>query len=362
MNDQENKRQHVGSNKSLWLGLIAIIIAIIALITAGFSWTQYKQDKASASATALSSNIEQQTLKTTIQQLDSKLSATQQNVVHLMASINNNQQQSALSQIAYLINLANLQLNINHNVTSALHLIKLAQSKVDALDDSRLFALNKSLLSNIDTLKSIPTFNMAKIISKIDSLSDAIKQSDLMPGPKDLKKAQKDSAEKEKALDKQSNGIWYHRLWHHVSSVKNLVIIRRSDGAIKPLLSIEQQSLLKSIMQGKLLIAKIAVMQRNNSVFQQELNTLKKWINSYYFESTDRSELLSALETLTKTNINPKVPDISDTIAVLNQSLNIVNSSQTTPAPKIKVEKKPNKQDAQSKKTLEHDANPGVAI
>ncbi len=351
MNDQENKRQHVGSNKSLWLSMIGVIIAIIALITASFSWTQYKQDKATSSASTLSSNIEQQTIKTSLQQLNTKLDNTQQNVAHLMASVNNNQQQSTLSQISYLINLANLQLSINHNIHSALHLLTLAQTKVDALDDPRLFALNKSLLSNIQTLKAAPTFNMAKLIAQIDALSDKINISKLMPDQADLKKAQQAATQKAQVKDKQPEGKWYHRLWHHVSSVKNLVIIRHTQGTIKPLLDPEQQSLLKTMMQSKLTLAEFAVMQHNDTVFQKELNVLKKWINNYYQDSMGRSELLDNLAAIMQTNVDPAVPDINDTIAVLNQSMSMAQEPST-----------PRKEQNLQKKPLEADANPGVAI
>lgn len=356
MNDPENKRQHVGLNKSLWLSLIATIVAIIALITASFSWTEYKQDKASTSASSLSSNIEQQTIKTSLQQLDTKLDNTQQNVARLMASVNNNQQQSTLSQISYLINLANLQLNINHNIQSALHLLNLAQTKVDALDDPRLFALNKSLLSNIQTLKSAPTFSIAKLVADIDALSDKLKISKLMPDQDDLKKAQQQATQKAQAVNEQPDGKWYHRLWHHVSGVKNLVIIRHNQGTIKPLLGPEQQSLLKSMMQSKLTLAEFAAIMHNNTVFQKELSILKKWINTYYQESINRAELLEDLNTIMQTNVDPKIPDINDTIAVLNQSINMAQESSTTPKPKQKDAPKP------QKKPFETEENSGVAI
>ena len=314
----------------LWVSIIAVVIAIIAILVAGFAYEQLETANKNNAAQALSSNSQQQAVQGSLQQLQTNLSATQQNVSQLMRRFGSSQQQTTLSQVAYLINLANLQLSVSHNAQASLHMLSLAQQKVQNLNDPRLFALNKVLLKDIAELKAVPKFNMTQVISEIDALNDAIAAANVVPNQKDLNRAEKKSAKAVAQTDTNNKDKWYDRAWHHLSGIKDLIIIRKTDPDVRPLLDSEQQVLIKSTMQSKLLLAEYAAIQHHNKLFQQHLTTVKKWIKKYFFDSVNREQLLAQLETIQNTNVSPKIPDIGDTITVLNQTLSAVADSQPT--------------------------------
>ncbi|PHQ82312.1 MAG: hypothetical protein COB66_00575, partial [Coxiella sp. (in: Bacteria)] len=333
----EDKGQKNTRGSGPWMAVVAIIIAIVAVVVAGFSWEQYRSFKESNDSAVLSTSASTQALKDNLQQVQSSLAATQQNVMQLMRSVGSNQQQSALSQIAYLINLANLQLNISHDTASSLHMLTLAQSKVEALSDPRLFPLNKALLKDISALQNVPKFNLTKVVSDIDTLSNDVTTSSLMPNQTDLKKAVAKSETDVAKTDTNKKDKWYNRFWHHLSGIKDLIIIRRNNPNMAPLLDAAQQTLIKSTIQSKLLLAEYAAVQHDNTLYQRHLKTVEKWIKTYYFDSVNRHSLLAQIETLQNVNVSPSTPNIGDTISVLNQTLSAItdNTKIATPSRSI---------------------------
>jgi uncharacterized protein HemX len=167
-----------------------------------------------------------------------------------------------------------------------------------------------------------------------------------MPSQKDLTKAEKKSEKDVAKTDTSKTDKWYNRAWHHLSGIKDLIIIRKNDPDIKPLLDTEQQVLIKSTIQSKLLLAEYAAIEHNNTLYQKHLATVEKWIKKYFFDSVDRESLLAQLKILQGTNISPKIPDINDTITVLNQTLSALTNStlsnaksQPTATPKKTTQK-----------------------
>ncbi len=307
------------ATRSTLVSIFSLLIAIAALVLAGFTWQQHMTLSHATEDT-------HSAIQTSIQQLQTNINTTQQNVTQLMHSVGSDQQQSALSQVAYLINLANLQLNINHNAAPALHLLSIAQSKVEALNDPRLLALNKTLIKDTLALKQAPKLNTTKIISEIDLLNSAIAQSTLIPNKQDLKKAVQTTKTAISKADNQVQHKWYQRLWYHISGVKNLIIVRHYNPKLKPLLDTEQQTLIKSALQAKLLLAEYAVIQHNNTLYHKHINTAKQWVETYYFDSINQQHLLAQFKVLQRIDVSPRVPNIGDTITVLNQTLSAVHT------------------------------------
>ena len=350
------------ASRSLWISSISLIVAIIAILLGGFSWQQYAHMKDAAFASSMDSSSQQQTLSNTVEKLQTNLQATQQNVTQLMRSIGSTHQQTMLSQIAYLVNLANLQLNISHDVKSSLHLLKLAEAKLQALNDPRLFSLNKSITKDIVALQRVPKFNLTAIISKIDLLNEAVADASFTPNSKDLKQAASNANKAVNKADANKKDKWYKRFWHHVSGVKDLIIIRHTNNKLTPLLSAEQKVLIKSIIQSKLLLAEYAAIQHNNALFHKHLDTVKKWLGTYYFDSIDRQHLIAQIDALQDVNVNPAIPDMGDTIAVLNASLNALSEPSTiVRTPKIRRQIKTPKKSKATLPKSQTDDNPGVA-
>lgn len=330
-NSDQTKAPERGSS---WIGALAIIIAILAIIAASFSWEEYQSVTTKDTSNQASDTAIHVTLKNKIQQLEAQLNVTQQNVLQLMHSRAGNNQQQTLSQIAYLLNLANLQLIISHDDQAAEALLKQAQSKVDALNDSRFFELNKALLANLQTLKTDGAFNLTALITNIDLLSNGIMNSSLIPNKKDLNKSERKSEEVIAMKDADVH-TWYERLWYHLSTLKDLIIIRHNDPKLIPLLDSEQQVLVKSLLQNKLLLVEYAAIRHNNNLYQNQLKMVGQWITTYYFNSIDRQNLLTQVDTLRSINVAPHISNLNDSITLLNTLMNTNQPALQTAAPTL---------------------------
>ncbi len=318
MNDINSPKK--SSNLTLFvISFFSLAVAIAALVLIALMW---QESNSLRDSLAISKNANE-TLQTSIQDLKSNLNDTQQNVTQLMRSAGNEQQQNMLSQIAYLINLANLQLTISHDSTSALSTLSLAQEKLEAMNDPRLFALTKTLAQDLLILKATPTVNLTELITDIDLLNTAIANSSFTPNEKDLKIALEKQSTMAATLSSDTvKQKWYQRLWCYLSRFKELVIISHRTTNLNPILDATQKSLIKSALQAKLLLAEYAVIQHDNAAYQHNLTVVQKSIETYYANSMNRADLLSKLNTLQKKNIGEKIPTINDSISVLNETLN----------------------------------------
>ena len=304
----------------------------MAIVAASFSWQEYQSVIASSNSTNAFDTAVHKTLEKNVVTLQAQVQTLQQNVSQLMQPSAGNSQQEALGQIAYLLNLANLQLIVSHDDQAALTLLMQAQTKVDALDDSRFFELNKLLLSNIDTVKKDAGFNLTKLISTIDLLGDGIINSSLIPNKKDLNKSER-KAEDVIAMKDAGVNTWYQRTWYHMSGLKDLIIIRHNNPKLIPLLDSEQQVLVKALLQNKLLLVEYAAIQHNNDLYQSQLKIVGQWITTYYFNSIDRQNLLTQVEALRAINVAPSIVNINDSITLLNT---VINAATQPKAPAVK--------------------------
>lgn len=361
-------------SKTFWVSMMATIIALVAIVVAGFAYEQLETAQKQLTSQHTAMNAQQQTLMDNVSQLQSNLQLTQQNVTTLMQKLGDSRDQSTLSQVAYLINLANLQLSVSHNAKTSLQMLMMAQQKVENLNDPRLYALNKVLLKDIDELKAVPKFNITHVISQIDALSDSITTANIIPNQQDLLQAQQKSGEAVSQADNQKDDKWYQRAWHHISGIKGLIIIRKTDPDMRPLMDVQQQALMKSTIQSKLMLAEYAAISHNNKLYHQHLDMVEKWIKTYFFDSITRKNLLAQCTQLQSIDVSPKVPDIGDTITVLNQTLRAVadsspryNSDSNASIPTKDQSSAPQKMEKKKSapsvdESSPSHANPGVAI
>lgn len=355
-----------GKFLSLGISMTAIILAIIALVIALLAWTQDtppqqsqdQQQKAQSHLQQLTNTV--MANQTKIADNHTKITDSEAQITTLMHHMNNNTQQSVLSQVTYLIHLANLQLTLNHNAASAGHLLTLAKAKVTALDDSALLGLNQALANDIVSLSKVPKVDLPMIIAKIDSLNVDIQAASIPPSAADLTESLSQQTKPTKTPP-PSDAKWYQRAWHKISDVKSLVIIRKREKAAYPLMLPRQEINLKANIQTKLLAAEIAAMQHNNTLYQQHLKTVADWITAYFHNGNRKTAILQQVKALQTIDVNPKLPTISNSLSAITQTLSRQNTTPSTPPKTPTPRDTPKVTHTSRASTLEHSTT-GIAL
>ncbi len=112
-----------------------------------------------------------------------------------------------------------------------------------------------------------------------------------------------------------SVGWWKKGLHNTWNELKGLIKVQRHTAPIEPILNESEQALAK---ENLLLIfeqIRWAILQSNNTVYQESIQNAKQWLN-HYFENTDSRtrHIQDALNDLAKIDLRPPLPDIGQAL------------------------------------------------
>lgn len=319
------------TNSSLLVAIIGLIIAIIALAAAIFLWIQPRESNElnnQIDSLKVQLQSKNQLLEDELQQQQKSLMATQTSVSNLAKASIDLKRQRTLSQIAYLIQLANLHLTVNHDTNAGLRLLNSANERLNSVDDSNLFTLKHALLNDITALKNVPKLNITDTVVQLDQLSQQINK--LHPIPSKLK-----ATETTTPITTNENLAWYKKLENALSGLKDLIVIRRINTPIQPLLTPDQLAMLKENCRLKLIQAQWAVMHHNETIYKNSLNQVSRWIQLYFHDQTSVDDVNNAIVSLQKLDVSPTIPSIDNSIAAVNElengsNYNVKNNSGDT--------------------------------
>ena len=360
MTDTPDTKQQSKSTRSQStikvISVIAILVAIAAIGVAIYVWNL-------SSHTDYQLNMNQNTNKASVgarindingnlQNQQQRLDTTNDNVVRLMKSIGNPERPQALSQISYLINIASLQLSLNKDTKAAIHYLTIAKQRANNMADPGLTELKRSLDNDLNKLRATPQFDKTTIIIQLDNINSDIEKLSIIP---DLKQQ---VTIHNPDIDNNKNQKWYNRFWYSIKSLKELVIIRHSDINMKPLLTKDQEQLLKERIASKINQTEWAVLNHDNNLYQHNITEINTWLSQYFHDANNIDAIKSALDDLTKINVAPITPNINDSLSAIGDAL-----ENTADFPPVKKQKntivaptKPGKQ------PINNNPNAGVAL
>ena len=305
-----------------WLLAASIILSLAALLAAAGLWFESGHWMNQQMQWQVAQSGNQQTLSGQVESLQSDNHQNRAMIDTLMRDIGQSKQQVTLGQVAYLVNLANLQLSMNDDSAAALKLLETAQHKLSAIDNHASITLKRALALNISQLKATPSLNLNQTISDIRTLSDAVGRASFVPKP-----ASTHNVNTRQPL--QIHPTWIQILKMHLSNLGNLITIRHYGSQLTPLIEPEQQRLLKLLIQTHLSTAQYAVIRHDATLYQQQLAQIKQWIESFYFTSSSQQQLLKQVHQLQSIQLNPTNIDLTETMTLLNNQINRI--TQNTP-------------------------------
>jgi len=333
---QEPVQEPAQQQKSVLLPIvvaISLLLALMASAGAGYTWFYTQQDKITQShitdslnkkITAVNERQQKNKLKNTEKQ--KSLKDQQQQIStrldKVAEKLGRNSHDWAVSEIRYTLRQASIRLQLFQEKETALHALKIADQQLARLADPALHKVRATLNKEIIALSSVETIDVEGISLKLSALKSQVetlslnqhekmKQNIVINPPVD--NADETSTEWKKHADV----IW--------SEMKSLVRIQRTDKKILPLLG-EQESLqIKQALGLKIEIARMALLQRNTSLFQASLKEAIGWLNKFF--NTEQAAVSAIIEQLTSMNglnLEPDFPDISGALSQLETLQNSV--------------------------------------
>lgn len=340
MSEQSNAPD-ASAPKSGLVTQIALVLAAVALIATAWQWLDSRQqtiameqtltqrlsqfDERNREGLVLSKHAEenagQAAAKVTLLEQRLEESRAQQEALQtLYLELANNRDEWTISEVEQLLIIASQQLQLAGNVKPALLALQTADARLQQLDKPQVIALRKIIGQDIQRLQALPSVDIAGMSLKLEALVDA---ADKLPLASD----------RHPQSDKPIMPNWDSNPWDRLTQeiwqdIKRLVRIERQDHPELPLLAPEQAYFLRENLKLRLLTARIALLQHDESTYRSDLQLTENWLQRYFNtqDAATRSSL-NTLQQLSSHAISIEIPDVSGSLnAVAKYKLSLERS------------------------------------
>jgi len=246
-------------------------------------------------------------------QIELRLAESQSQQLALEAlyqDLSRNRDEWQLAEIEQVLAIAQQQLQLAGNVRAALLALELAEARLGRADRPQFAPVRRALARDIERLKSLPALDAAAVSARIDGLVAAV---DSLPLAFDERGAERAAERKEAPgpergfLARLGNEVW--------NELRQLVVVRRIDGAEPPLLPPTQAYFLRENLRLRLLNARLSLLARDEAGYRADLRASQAWIQRYFdAKSKPAAEALAQLKTLLGTSLSFEMPSISESL------------------------------------------------
>jgi uroporphyrin-3 C-methyltransferase len=220
----------------------------------------------------------------------------------------NNREERLMSEVEQLVSIASEQLQLAANPKSALLALQTADMRLQALDKPQAIQLRKLISKDIERLQALPLIDTVGISLRLDGIAAMVDQlpltSDHHPRP----------ASDTTAPDFETNA-WRRLAGEVWQDVRRLIRIERIDHPEPPLLTPEQAYFLRENLRLRLLTARIALLQRDESTYHNDLRAAEDWLKRH-FDTSDAhvQNSIASIHQLAGSAINIQLPDLTESL------------------------------------------------
>lgn len=329
----------------VWPAWVIAIIALVSVVAlALWNWQQWNDNQSTIQTLK---NLQQDTSQLEglygdrgaqqsqrLQALEDKLAsqreliATQQRQIdhtarELLEAGNRTRTDWLLAEAEYLLRIANQRLLIEKDIRGALSALEAADEVLTESDDVGVYPVRQQLAREILALKGITSVDRTGLYLTLEAVIDSVHQltdqaliSEQAPGFVG-------NAQPEESPEEGGEPGPLLRAWKKVkSTLMQVVVVRRLDESVKPLLSPDQSAYARLNLQLMLEEAEMAVLRGNQPLYERSLAKAQAAVDDWYDGSNPRvSALTNTLGELTTRNVAPDLPDISQSLGLLKERL-----------------------------------------
>lgn len=285
-----------GRRPSSAVAVAALALALAALIAGlGFAWNTYDRmsqletqlarrmgefDAASreARSAAKAANDALADLQNRLVALETRAQEAQSQQLALTTmyqDLARSQDERVVADIEQTLLLAQQQLQLAGNVRAAILGLEAAETRLTHLGKPQFAALRAAIAKDMERLKLMPAADAEGLNARLEALIQAVDglkpESEAEPPPAAPALAKGGTAD---TLARLSREMW--------DEFKTLVRIRRLDHPELPLLTPSQTYFLRQNLKLRLLSARLALLQRDETAFRADLAAARDWTGRYF--------------------------------------------------------------------------------
>ena len=224
-----------------------------------------------------------------------------------------------LNKAQYYLEIAQMNSQATHDPATTITLLQEADTLLQSISDERVVNIKNTITKEISELQALPTVNISELFKKLDHAQKMVLKLRLKPI------LTKTSQEPTIPLS------WHEQLQASLRLLEKLVVIRHYDQEKESKFSPLNQMLLHEQLSMNLQKAQWAVLQRNQTIYQQSLMQIINLLQPYLALKEEGAQqdsqlklndFLNQIQQLQQININlPKI-DLSQSLKELNEVIN----------------------------------------
>lgn len=255
-------------------------------------------------------------LQQTVQQNSNTLKNQTQSITDLQKSQRTNKEDFLAAEALFLVKLANDHLQFENNVAVAIKLLQSADQDLTSLTDPRINPVREALATDLAALQRTPQVDVSGIYVRLSILSNEV---DKLPVVNAF------TSSKNIAFEKTDETLsWWRRGLNSMSqALQHMVIIRNNQPNIPPFITPDQQAFLYQNLMATFEKAEWGLLHRQQVVYQSSLQQAIDWIKRYIVQDSPMTkQVLANLQELQKMNVQPSVPNVTNSQQALRTYLN----------------------------------------
>lgn len=219
-----------------------------------------------------------------------------------------------LAEVEYLLRLANQRLVLETDLQGSLAILNAADKVLAETDSPLLFPVRQQVAAEIQMLKAVPAVDTTGAVARIQAVQNQIAQLEWMP------RVLPEQASVDEAVKPIETNPWQKFLDKAWAGISEVVRIREHEKALPAPLTPDQQYYLQQNMHLMLEQAQVALVRKQNDLYQQSLNRTEAWLEQFVMvESANAIAVKETLKELKTWQVAPALPDISGSLSKLRQ-------------------------------------------
>ncbi|CZI73741.1 TPA: hypothetical protein JBC15_04980 [Legionella pneumophila subsp. pneumophila] len=222
-----------------------------------------------------------------------------------------------LLKARYYLELAQINVHWSDNFNTSVALLQQADALLKGMNIPKIFTIRQTIAKEIAQLKSISVVDITGILSQLDAAQAAINNLSIQS----VVDQQEVLNHITKSEESGKTG-WRNRLQDSVNFLEKLVVIRRHNENIQPLISPLYESAIKENIRLNLQEAQWAILNNNPAVYQFALNQAIANLKRVFNESSQNTDaLIKQLSTLQNIKLTQEKPVVGQAIPLINQMI-----------------------------------------
>jgi uroporphyrin-3 C-methyltransferase len=332
----------------LTIALLAFGLTIGLAVAAYFTWHQVQRlaDEQVGIESGVSERIQplhasldavNRTLEQDKQQLEARigrLGDDQQSVGHrlnvLAALMGRSEYGWTLAEVEYLLRIANQRLQLQRDLNTASQALGAADDRLRELADPHYQSVREQIARDLDAVGAVPVIDtdglsarLTAALHGIDKLPVAGTHFQYEP-VKPEEAASQDGEATARNIRELATLVW--------ASLSELFRVREHDQPVGPMLPPDREYFLRENLRLQLAAARLALLRNDAAQYSAALQTAEQWLGSYFDNtSTPVQQLKSEIVEMAGINISPALPDVSASLRLLRQQIQLSEKQEILP-------------------------------